>query len=220
MSLDRRHFLQLAAALNAAALLGAGSAAAQAPPTLRFGPAEPFSFDALKQMAKQRAAQRLRSAAAAQSRHRQADRLRRARQAALQAGIGALGRWRQRLPRQLPACRHVLPQDRADAHGREGHGPRGALHARPVHGRTRPRRHASWPPEPSAFAGFWVHETRTRPGLEEAGALGDLPRRVLFPRGRRTRPGRPFRARRRAGARHGQPGGIPRLHRVLVRAGR
>ncbi|MGL4446003.1 MAG: glucan biosynthesis protein D, partial [Alsobacter sp.] len=57
MSLDRRNFLQLAAAVNAAALLPYAATAATEPaaPALTFGPAEPFSYDKLKQLARLRA---------------------------------------------------------------------------------------------------------------------------------------------------------------------
>jgi glucans biosynthesis protein len=55
MSLDRRSFLKLGLALQAASILGQGNAAAQTP-QLAFGPAEPFSFDTLLARAKQMAA--------------------------------------------------------------------------------------------------------------------------------------------------------------------
>ena len=49
MSLDRRQFVQLGLALQAAAAFGVQPAAAQtAGPDLKFGPAEPFSREALK----------------------------------------------------------------------------------------------------------------------------------------------------------------------------
>lgn len=61
MSLDRRNFLQLAAALNAATLLGAQSASAQsgqpapASPQLQFGPSAPFTGETVKALARERA---------------------------------------------------------------------------------------------------------------------------------------------------------------------
>jgi len=49
MSLDRRQFVKLGLALQAAAALGVDGAAAQlASPDLKFGPAESFSREALK----------------------------------------------------------------------------------------------------------------------------------------------------------------------------
>jgi glucans biosynthesis protein len=56
MSLDRRTFLQLSAALQVAATLGVGTACAQQAPGLAFGAPEPFSYDGLKRMARERAA--------------------------------------------------------------------------------------------------------------------------------------------------------------------
>ena len=55
MSLDRRSFLQLTAAVNAATALGIGAAGAQPAPGLAFGPPQPFSFEALKRLARDRA---------------------------------------------------------------------------------------------------------------------------------------------------------------------
>lgn len=56
MSLTRRHFLQLSLAVNFLSLLRVPGAAAEAAPSLKFGPAQPFDFEALKKMARDMAA--------------------------------------------------------------------------------------------------------------------------------------------------------------------
>ena len=92
MSLDRRNFLQLAAALNAAALLPSGALAAGESAHRRC-PSGPRALQlrAAEDARQGAGAEALCRAAAAEPRHRAADRLRRPRQAAVQAGVRAVG---------------------------------------------------------------------------------------------------------------------------------
>ncbi|QXP90486.1 glucan biosynthesis protein [Methylococcus capsulatus] len=55
MSLSRRHFLQLAVAVNALSLFKAGMVNAEPGIGLKFGPPSPFSFETLKTLAQERA---------------------------------------------------------------------------------------------------------------------------------------------------------------------
>ena len=119
-------------------------------PGLRFGPAEPFSFEVLIERARAHGRPALCAAADAGARGGQADRLRRARQAALPAGIRAVRRRPGRLPGHLPVPRRLLPQVGEDARGRRRPGARDHLLARLFHGRPRTARRASCRPTPTA----------------------------------------------------------------------
>jgi glucans biosynthesis protein len=159
MSLDRRTFLQLAAALNAAAALGVGTASAQQPATLRFGDPEPFDFDRLKAEAKKRGSEpyvqppRPDPAIVKQIDYDAHGKLRYKLDAALWAnGPGAFPISFQHVGMYFPKTvrMHVL----------EGGQSREVLYDPNLFGGGPDHVAKALPPEPSAFAGFWVHEAR------------------------------------------------------------
>ena len=108
----------------------------------------------------------LRAAATASARGRQADRLRRARQAALSARIRAVRRWPGRLPGHFPVSRCVLPEERAHARGRGRPGARDRLFSRLLHRHGRQSRARSCLPVPTPSPDFGYR----RAGCRATGA--------------------------------------------------
>ena len=127
LPIQRRTALATAASIGSMPLLGLLPEALAAEPGLRFGEPEPFSFELLIERAKAHGRPALRPAAAAGARRGPADRLRRARQAALPAGIRTVRRRPGRLPGDLPVPRRLLPEVGAHAHGRRRRGARDRL---------------------------------------------------------------------------------------------
>jgi glucans biosynthesis protein len=170
MSLDRRTFLQLAAALNAAAACGLTSAeagAAESTPSLQFGKGEPFSYAALKAMAKERAAKdyvpppRPNPEIVRQIDYDAHGKLKYKLESALWADGGSA------FPISFQHVGMYFPKT-VRMHMVEKGVSREVLY-NPETFMGGPEHVArKLPPEPSAFAGFWVHETNKSPAWKKA----------------------------------------------------
>lgn len=167
MSLDRRTFLQLAAAFQAASALGIGPAMAEKAEGLTFGPAEPFSWEGLKRHARELAGKPYESPPRPNP------------EIVQQIDYDAHGKLRYKLENALwgeggsvypISFQHVgryFPKT-VRMHLIEKGAAREILY--------NPNLFMGGPghvakklgPEPSAFAGFWVHESRNRPDWKKA----------------------------------------------------
>lgn len=200
MSLTRRHFLQLALALNAMTWLPQRGARADARPALTLGPPGAFSFDLLKGWARERAARAYVSPPEPNPEIvRQIDydahgQLKYRKEAALWArGGSAYPVSFQHVGMFFPktVTMHVVQQGQAR---QIVYDPK-LFTAGPDHVARQ------LPPEPSAFAGFWVHERRSGPdwmqrepwvtflGASYFRAIGDLGQVGMSARGLAIAPG-------------------------------
>ena len=168
MSLDRRNFLQLAAAVNAAALLPSAATAATEPaaPALTFGPAEPFSYDKLKQLARVRAQKpyvappRPDPSIVQKIDYDAHGKLRYKLESALWSESGSV------FPVSFQHVGMFFPKT-VRMHAVEA-GLSREVHYNPSLFMGGPDHVArKLPEEPSAFAGFWVHETRNNLGWKK-----------------------------------------------------
>ena len=202
MSLDRRTFLQLSLAMQAAALAGIGSAEAQqsAPVPLQFGPAEPYDFEALKRMARERAAKdyvappRPNPDIVSKIDYDAHGKLRYRQDAALWGNGGSA------YPVTFQHVGMFFPKT-VKMHAVEGGRAREILYDPRVFMGGPDHVAAKLPAQPSAFAGFWVQESRNGPdwkklepwatflGASYFRAVGDLGQVGLSARGIALAPG-------------------------------
>jgi periplasmic glucans biosynthesis protein len=168
MSLDRRTFLQLTAALQAAALLGMDRAsAAEAAPPLRFGKPEPFSYEQLKALAKQKAATdyvpppRPNPDIVRQIDYDAHGKLRYKLESALWASGGSV------YPISFQHVGMYFPKT-VRMHMVEKGAAREVLYDPELFMGGPNHVARKLPPEPSAFAGFWIHESNKSDGWKKA----------------------------------------------------
>lgn len=164
MSLTRRHFLQLTLALNALPLLRVSSASAAS--NLNFGPATPFNFELLKNMARDLASReyvsppRPNPEIVAQIDYDAHGKLKYRKESALWADSGSIYPITfQHVGMYFPKTVRMNMIEKGQA--REVLYNPDLFEGGPDHVARQ------LPAQPSAFAGFWVHERRTDPGWKK-----------------------------------------------------